>query len=130
MKKSILFSLIGIICLVTSCKDTDISANAQYIPPVPDYSNTKMWYNVLDRSNADGADVFYIPSTWEFDWTTSDGITCHYADINNQDHLDNMSIEMKKVSDYMADGNRFYSPFYRHITLDTWATLNNDNSPA
>lgn len=63
MKKSILFSLIGIICLVTSCKDTDISANAQYIPPVPDYSNTKMWYNVLDRSNADGADVFYIPST-------------------------------------------------------------------
>ena len=85
-----------------------------------------MWYNVLDRANADGADVFYIPSTWEFDWTTPDSVICHYADITNQEHLDDMSIEMRKASEYMADGNRFYSPFYRHITLDTWATLNND----
>jgi hypothetical protein len=26
----------------------------------------------------------------------------------------------------MAEGNNFYSPFYRHMTLDSWATLNND----
>ena len=33
---------------------------------------------------------------------------------------------MKGVADYMADGNNFYSPHYRHITLDSWATLNED----
>ena len=124
MRTSILFSILSIICFTTSC--IDCTKETSYIPTMPDYSNEKMWYNVLDRANADGADVFYIPSTWEFDWATPDSITCHYADITNQKHLDNMSIEMRKASKYMADGNRFYSPFYRHITLDTWATLNND----
>lgn len=33
---------------------------------------------------------------------------------------------MKGVADYMADGNNLYSPHYRHITLDSWATLNED----
>jgi hypothetical protein len=26
----------------------------------------------------------------------------------------------------MADGNHFYAPYYRHITLNTWATLDED----
>lgn len=34
--------------------------------------------------------------------------------------------EMTEVAQYMADGNNFYSPYYRHITLNTWATLNED----
>ena len=88
-----------------------------------------MWFTILDNDQS-GVDVFYIPSTWEFDWFTKDSVVCHYADISNQQHLDNMSIEMRKVADYMADGNRFYSPFYRHITLDTWATLNEDTIKA
>ena len=92
MRTSILFSILSIICITTSC-----TKETSYIPPMPDYSNEKMWYNVLDRANADGADVFYIPSTWEFDWVTPDSITCHYADITNQKHLDNMSIEMRKA---------------------------------
>jgi hypothetical protein len=37
-----------------------------------------------------------------------------------------MAIEQKKVAEYMAEGNNFYAPYYRHITLDTWATLNED----
>lgn len=85
-----------------------------------------MWFNVLNDTIGNGADVFYIPSTWEYDWTTPDGKTCHYADVYNRKHTDNMKIEMTKVSKYMADGNNFYSPFYRHITLDSWATLNEE----
>ncbi len=38
----------------------------------------------------------------------------------------NMKIEILKIADYMAENNNFYSPYYRHITLDTWATLNED----
>ena len=96
------------------------------IPSAPDYTRESMWYNVLNDTTGEGADVFYIPSTWEFDWTTEDGKISHYADVYNQAHTDNMTIEMKGVSDYMAEGNNFYSPFYRHMTLDSWATLNND----
>lgn len=126
MKKLLFFATI--IAFLTACESNQNQESVAYIPPVPDYSNEKMWYNVLDfKGNYDsGVDVFYIPSTWEFDWYTEDSTVCHYADITNQKHLDNMSIEMRKVAKYMADGNRFYSPFYRHITLNTWATLNED----
>lgn len=123
MKKLTLF--FAIIGLLSSCENDQSQKNTAYIPPAPDYSQESMWFNVLDNDQS-GVDVFYIPSTWEFDWFTKDSVVCHYADITNQQHLDNMSIEMRKVADYMADGNRFYSPFYRHITLDTWATLNED----
>lgn len=84
-----------------------------------------MWHTELN-DRGDGADVFYIPSTWEFDWTTNDGRICHYADPSIQKHHDDVEIEMKGVADYMAEGNNFYSPHYRHITLDSWATLNED----
>lgn len=123
MKKlTLLFCFVAIL---SSCKNDQSLKNTAYIPPAPDYSQNNMWFTILDNDQS-GVDVFYIPSTWEFDWFTKDSVVCHYADITNQQHLDNMSIEMRKVADYMADGNRFYSPFYRHITLDTWATLNED----
>lgn len=127
MKKlTLLFCFVAIL---SSCKNDQSLKNTAYIPPAPDYSQKNMWFTILDNDQS-GVDVFYIPSTWEFDWFTKDSVVCHYADITNQQHLDNMSIEMRKVADYMADGNRFYSPFYRHITLDTWATLNEDTIQA
>jgi len=123
-------SIIGVVFIAASiilfsygCKE---SQKPTHIPQAPDYTQEKMWYNVLNDTTGEGADVFYIPSTWEFDWITEDGKISHYADVYNQAHTDNMTIEMKGVSDYMAEGNNFYSPFYRHITLDSWATLNQD----
>ena len=119
----IAFITATVILFSGGCKE---SQKPTYIPSAPDYSLESMWYNVLNDTTGEGADVFYIPSTWEFDWTTEDGTISHYADVYNQSHADNMTIEMKGVADYMADGNNFYSPFYRHMTLDSWATLNND----
>lgn len=119
-------SLIFVIFLtiLVSCGNTETpESEKSYIPPAPDYTDSSMWITYSNDNDGTGADVFYIPSTWEFDWTTPDGVICHYADITNQHHLDDMAIEMSGVADYMADGNNFYSPYYRHITLDTWATL-------
>ena len=96
-----------------------------YIPEAPMYEDTVMWY-LEQNDKGTGADIFYIPSTWEYDWYTEDGIVSHYANPNNIKHRDNMKIEMTKIAAYMADNNNFYSPYYRHITLDTWATLNED----
>lgn len=84
-----------------------------------------MWH-IVRNDVGKGADVFYIPSTWEYDWYTTDSIVSHYADTSNPRHIADMDIEMTAAADYMADGNNFYSPYYRHISLDSWATLNED----
>lgn len=113
--------------VLTGCNSGDgLDTEFSYIPPARSYSDPSMWITYINDTDGAGADVFYIPSTWEYDWTTPDGAVCHYADVTNQQHLDDMAIEMRGVADYMADGNNFYSPYYRHITLDTWATLNED----
>lgn len=103
---------------------TDISA--EYIPKAPDYTDTTMWVTRDCDPEGTGADVFYIVSTWEIDWKTADSTTCHYADVWNLVHREHMSREINGVADYMAPGNRFYSPFYRHTTIDAWVTLNAD----
>ena len=119
----------AIILAAASCHSEPSAADVServFVPAPPDYSDPQMWRVVLNDSDRTGADVFYIPSTWEFDWTTPDGAVCHYADPSRADHRADMAIEMDGVAEYMADGNDFYSPFYRHITLDSWATLNED----
>ncbi len=116
----------AVCCVVAACSLTEPhSGESVYVPVSPDYTDTTNWYIDTSR-NTSGVDVFYIPSTWEFDWTTSDGRVCHYADPSITKHRDNMEIEMSQIADYMADGQNFYSPHYRHITLDSWATLNED----
>lgn len=114
---------------VTGCYESlaDVKSGEKvFVPTKPDYSDSQMW--TIQRNDADGrgADVFYIPSTWEFDWYTCDSMICHYADPSLEAHRSDMSIEIDKVAEYMAEGNNFYSPYYRHITLDSWATLNED----
>ena len=37
-----------------------------------------------------------------------------------------MATEINGVAKYMAPGNRFYAPYYRHMTIDGWVTENRD----
>ncbi len=113
------------IAVACTSDETVAQTPLEYVPTMPSYADETMWHIELN-DKGDGADVFYIPSTWEFDWTTEDSVVSHYADTSNPQHLADMNIEMSKVAEYMADGNNFYSPYYRHITLDSWATLNED----
>ena len=85
-----------------------------------------MWY-IRQNSTVDkGADIFYLVSTWETDWTTEDGRVCHYADVHNATHRANMDKEISRIAGYMGEAGDFYSPYYRHITIEGWATLNED----
>jgi len=100
---------------------------AEYIPQTPDYDDVKMWMTVDDDNNGQGADIFYVVSTWEEDWTAADGRTCHYADVWDLEHREHMkALEMDKVAAYMSPGNHFFAPFYRHTTIDAWLTQNED----
>ncbi|MDE6009995.1 MAG: DUF3089 domain-containing protein [Muribaculaceae bacterium] len=125
MNKFLNLIWLGVLLGTQGCigDDNTCTCAGEYIPEAPVYTDPTMWVTYLNDADGTGADVFYVPSTWEYDWTTPSGEICHYADPSLASHRADMRIEMDGVADYMADGNNFYSPFYRHITLDTWATL-------
>lgn len=119
---------IFLLLLAVSCKsnsEDELVVAKVYVPEAPSYTDAHMWY--IERNDrGQGADVFYIPSTWEFDWYTPDSVISHWANPSLSLHRKHMMTEMTEIAKYMADGNNFYSPHYRHITLNTWATLNED----
>lgn len=118
--------LVLLAALLVACNESDTSVSTTHIPEAPDYKSKSMWYAEENDTADQGADVLYYVSTWEFDWTAEGGGVCHYADVYNSRHIANMDIEIKRVAEYMGTGNNFYSPYYRHITLDTWATLDDN----
>ena len=100
---------------------------ATFIPQAPDYNDAAMWVTADGDTNDTGADILYVVSTWEEDWTTEDGRICHYADVWNPEHRGRMGdLEINKVAAYMSPGNRFFAPFYRHTTIEAWMTQNED----
>ncbi len=103
------------------------AVESRYVPQAPDYSDPTMWITEDGDADGTGADVFYVVSTWEDDWTTADGKVCHYADVWNPEHRAHMAdLEMKKVAAYMSPGNRFFAPFYRHTTIQAFMTNSED----
>lgn len=126
------FRLLMIGILIITFFNSYISLHASaFIPPEPDYNDPTMWITVDGESG--GADVFYVVSTWEEDWsrwTIVDGewtrVTSHYADVWNPTHREHMAAEIRKVAAYMSPGNRFYAPYYRHTTIEAFMTGNED----
>ena len=100
ISRGIFVVIAGISLVCCNNKDT-FPFQSEYIPQAPDYTDSAMWIISTNDLSGHGADVFYVPSTWEFDWVTADSQICHYADITNEKHLAHMSIEMAKVAEYM-----------------------------
>ena len=47
-------------------------------------------------------------------------------DVHNPKHRADMDKEISRIAGYMGDNNNFYSPYYRHTTIEAWETLNED----
>lgn len=90
------------------------------IPQKPDYDNPSMWY-VRDRSAE--ADIFYIISTETGDHMMG-GDTCHYADTRDEVLRGKMLKEMHAVDSFYSGKLNYYSPYYRQVSLQSWATEN------
>jgi hypothetical protein len=108
------YLLLIAVLLVCSCASKDI------LPAAPDYTNPILWITEDQDPEGTGADIFYLVSTWEKDWTDEEGHVIHYADVWNPKHRERMSREINRAAAYMAPGNRFYSPFYRHTTIEAY----------
>lgn len=125
--KKVLFFVILLIATAVQTSARNDGGSITYIPEATDYSDSAMWTIEKNDTAGTSADIFYIVSTWEYEWTTPDSLLCHYADpMNTPKHREHMSREIDKIAAYMAPGNNFYAPYYRHISLNSWATFNED----
>lgn len=116
MAKRLLYLYAAALALV-GCR-----APQEFIPEQPDYADSTMWVRMMGDTAGAGADVFYIVSTWEQDWTTEAGQVCHYADVYNPMHQEHMHTEQNRVADYAGAENNFYAPLYRHTTIEAFTS--------
>ena len=97
--------------LAASCGPREV------IPEAPDYASPEAWY-VTDRGGA--VDLFYISSTETFD--TSEGRRVyHFAQAADSSACPGMRAEMEGVDRIMGGDLNFYSPYYRQVTMETYA---------
>ena len=120
MTKRSFLAIVSLLALLSACKRNEI------VPDAPDYTNPAMWITEDMDPEGTGADIFYVVSTWEKDWKDANGNTVHYADVWNPEHCAHMSIEMNKAAAYMAPGNRYWAPYYRHATIEAFLTRDDD----
>ena len=116
MTKRLILALASCLALFPACKRSEM------VPAAPDYANPAMWITEDMDPEGTGADVFYVVSTWEVDWVDAKGRTMHYADVWNPEHRAHMATEMNGVAAYMAPGNRFWAPYYRHTTIEAFTS--------
>ena len=120
MTRRLLPALVSLLVLLPACKRSEV------VPAAPDYANPAMWITQDLDPDGTGADVFYVVSTWEMDWKDAKGRTIHYADVWNPEHCAHMATEMNGVAAYMAPGNRFWAPYYRHTTIEAFTSRDED----
>ena len=120
MTKRLLLAIVSSLVLLPACR------RSETVPAPPDYANPALWITEDMDPEGTGADVFYVVSTWEKDWEDARGNTIHYADVWNPGHCVRMATEMNKAAAYMAPGNRYWAPYYRHATIEAFMTQDED----
>ena len=87
------------------------------LPPAPDYSDSTEWFI---RQRGGEADLFYIISTETGDHLRGTD-TCHFADTRDAFLRGRMEHEMAAVDSFYSGRLNYYSPFYRQVSMQSWA---------
>lgn len=100
-----------------------IGCSGQSSPDNPteklDYSNPRMWYANNQNLTSD-VDVFYITPTCVRDWTDSAGVVHHQMDVENMKQRAAIDGSNTLACALFSKSCRFYSPYYRQITMESW----------
>ena len=103
--------ILAALLLFTACSPKEI------IPEAADYTQASSWY--ITERNAD-VDLFYVASTETFDYDI-DGADVHYAWASDSSACPGIRSEMEGVDAILSGDWNFYSPFYRQVTMETYA---------
>lgn len=90
------------------------------IPAKPLYDDPSQWY-IEDRGSE--VDLFYIISTETGDHLIGND-TCHFADTRDNYLRGRMRHEMHAVDSFYSGKLNYYSPYYRQVSLQSWALEN------
>lgn len=118
LKESFLAFLIVILLLSLSSWDSGDHTMLGPIPAMPDYADTTQWY-ICDRGGE--ADLFYVISTETGDHMVG-ADTCHFADTHDPYLRGRMMHEMHAVDSFYSGRLNYYSPYYRQVSMQSWAT--------
>lgn len=106
------------VLLLLSSWDEDKHMAIGPVPPAPDYADSTQWF-IVDRQGE--ADLFYVISTETGDHMIGDD-TCHYADTHDDYLRGRMAHEMHAVDSFYSGHLNYYSPYYRQVSMQSWAT--------
>ena len=106
------------VMLLLSSWDDDKHMAIGPVPPAPDYADSTQWF-IVDRQGE--ADLFYVISTETGDHMIGDD-TCHYADTHDDYLRGRMAHEMHAVDSFYSGHLNYYSPYYRQVSMQSWAT--------
>ena len=115
-----LFSALLTVIMLLSLVSWDCDDNALLgpIPAEPDYADSIQWY-IRDRGSE--ADLFYVIST-ETGGHMVGADTCHFADTRDPYLRGRMKHEMHAVDSFYSGRLNYYSPYYRQVSMQSWAT--------
>lgn len=85
------------------------------------YADRELWYDTGGCIDSTLPDVFYIPPTCLRDWTDSLGTIHHYADQSDPKQKKRMKLNMDIGHDIFGQNVNFFSPYYKQVTMETWA---------
>lgn len=113
--------LLAAVASVISCNSRKDSVS--FIPEAPDYTDKEMWIcDTVCSGNIEGANVFYISPTCIWDWKTPDGTVSHHMDSKNEEQRSAVAGAVKLASELLGKDCRFWAPYYRQITMESWMT--------
>ena len=110
----------GFLLLLFSSWDGEWDKLLGPIPPMPLYDDSLQWY-IHDQNGV--ADVFYVISTETGDHLEGED-TCYFANTLNPMQRKQMLKEMHAVDSFYTGELNYFSPYYRQISIQSWADMN------
>lgn len=85
------------------------------------YGQASNWYDNGRPIDKNRPDVFYILPTCVFDWEDENGEIRHYASLTDPGQREAMRPSFELADEIFGAYANFFAPYYRQITLNTFA---------
>ncbi len=119
-KKFISENWCKVVLIVTLFLSVGCSKDDEYSGPDSKYDSDRIWYANNKKINPQYVDVFYIVSTYVWEWKDASGTIQRYADVNNEEHRAMFRPEFEYADNVFADSCNLFAPYYEQLTFESW----------